>query len=253
MDSAPPGRHSRFWIPDGLFTLPTERSRTRRAPPPYSVRRRSLTAQPVSSSSHATFPQLQLQWAGAAPLAIVGYQRVLKLLRRYVSRYVAAQAESELTSRFEEHTAALDHWLRTSLDNTGWPSTLGWRLVLGLRERMQFTVHLDTMLRNCTTSLDLSYYPLVTNEMVFCLASRWHHMTELRLHGLHEDQVSVDAVAEIHRLQYLRFLSLDGLRAVCDENIFGILCESLLELPILSLQYRHVQMLRRLCILRSTE
>ncbi|CAH8507454.1 unnamed protein product [Dicrocoelium dendriticum] len=180
-------------------------------------------AHPVASLPSVSSLKPQRRWTGVTPLVILCQSRVLKLIVRYLESYAAARAGSVPDSYTNDGTAVLDCWFVNTLGTIWWPSYLGRELVMGLRERMQFNVHAATILRNCTTSLDLSYYSLVTNDMVFCLTSRWHHLTELNLNGIREGQVSVDAVAEIHRLQNLRFLSLDGLRAVCDENICGIL------------------------------
>lgn len=61
------------------------------------------------------------------------------------------------------------------------------------------------MLWSCTTSLDLSYYTLVSNDTAFCFTSLWHHVTWLSLNSRHEWHVSVHAMTEISRVNIAVF------------------------------------------------
>ncbi|CAI2737740.1 unnamed protein product [Dicrocoelium dendriticum] len=142
---------------------------------------------------------------------------------------------AELASRAISSTVAMDRWLHNSLHNARWPSNRGQVLVAGLCMQLRFDTRSAIILRNCTTSLDLRFYRLVSNDLVTCLTTCWSFLTELKLNGHHHGQLSVQTVAGLHYLENLRSLFLDGLQAVCDENICDILGESRLEPNTLTL------------------
>ncbi|CAI2737739.1 unnamed protein product [Dicrocoelium dendriticum] len=170
-----------------------------------------------------------------SPLVWICQQRLLYLLLRYFNSCDPALVGAELASRAISSTVAMDRWLHNSLHNARWPSNRGQVLVAGLCMQLRFDTRSAIILRNCTTSLDLRFYRLVSNDLVTCLTTCWSFLTELKLNGHHHGQLSVQTVAGLHYLENLRSLFLDGLQAVCDENICDILGESRLEPNTLTL------------------
>ncbi|CAH8506751.1 unnamed protein product [Dicrocoelium dendriticum] len=116
---------------------------------------------------------------------------------------------SELASRAISSSVAVYRWLHNSLHNVRWPSNRGRELVKCLCMQLRFDTRSATILRNCTTTLDLRYYRLVSDDLLICLTACWSFLTELKLNGHHHGQLSVTTVTGIHYIGNLRSLFLD--------------------------------------------
>ncbi|KAF7240393.1 hypothetical protein EG68_10948 [Paragonimus skrjabini miyazakii] len=158
-------------------------------------------------------------WFTPTRLTALCLRRVLELIIRYLDAITSSRIGRNLPA-IED---ALNCWVINTLNSVSWPEILGQQLICELIQQCRFDVQSATILSNCVTSLDLSYYKLVTSELVFCLTSRWPHLNELYLNGLQTGQVSVEVISQLSTLRQLRLLSLNGITAVCDRNIGSIL------------------------------
>ncbi|KAF8572336.1 hypothetical protein P879_02172, partial [Paragonimus westermani] len=158
-------------------------------------------------------------WFTPTRLTALCLHRVFDL----ITRYLDAIASSRIGRHLPAIKDALNCWVINTLSSMHWPEALGHQLICELIQQCRFDVHCAAILSNCVTSLDLSYYKLVTSELVFCLTSRWPHLNELHLNGLQTGQVSVDAISHLSTLRQLRLLNLNGVTAVCDRNIGPII------------------------------
>ncbi|KAF5400999.1 hypothetical protein PHET_05564, partial [Paragonimus heterotremus] len=161
----------------------------------------------------------QSSWFTPTRLTVLCLRRVFELITRYLDAVTSSRIGRNLPATMD----ALNCWVINTLSSVSWPEVLGQQLICELIQQCRFDVQSATILSNCVTSLDLSYYKLVTSELVFCLTSRWPHLNELHLNGLQTGQVSVEAISQLSTLRQLRSLSLNGITAVCDRNIGAII------------------------------
>ncbi|KAG5442336.1 hypothetical protein CSKR_109303 [Clonorchis sinensis] len=173
-------------------------------------------------------------WGSPLRLEDLTFRRLLELLVYYLQRLTrGSQGLDDPSSdqhRIDEGT--LLHYAINSMSGP-WPERLGQKLIGELREQSLFNIKTASLLRNCVTSLNLNYYPLVTTELITCLVSKWPHLTELQLNGLQTGQIQPETVDQLGALRNLRLLSLNGLSSVCDRNIGTLI--NLPELRILRL------------------
>ncbi|CAI2737072.1 unnamed protein product [Dicrocoelium dendriticum] len=136
--------------------------------------------------------------AVVSSLVWICQQRLLYLLLRYFNSCDPALVGAEIASRAISSSVAVYRWLHNSLHNVRWPSNRGRELVKCLCMQLRFDTRSATILRNCTTTLDLRYYRLVSDDLLICLTACWSFLTELKLNGHHHGQLSVTTVTGIH-------------------------------------------------------
>ncbi|OON15674.1 hypothetical protein X801_08519, partial [Opisthorchis viverrini] len=159
-------------------------------------------------------------WGSPQRLEDLTFRRLLELLVYYLQRLTRGSQglDDPGSDQHKIDEGSLLYYAINSMSGP-WPERLGQKLVGELREQSLFNIRTASLLRNCVTSLNLNYYPLVTTELITCLVSKWPHLTELQLNGLQTGQIQPEIVDQLGALRNLRLLSLNGLSSVCDRNL----------------------------------